>query len=150
MKNLLNVFSLLIIILLTYSCSDDSNNQIYEEENVVEKVMKSKEELNEGVIQKIFTLSDFEQYSKDKDSVVSKLSNQAKSEFVKSMKFSEDGVITTAKYTMIERELSPEENEAFWLLFGMSKEAYTDYHDFECSAPHNCKRLKDNICLTGC
>lgn len=148
MKKLSNFFILSAIILFTFSCNDSTNE--IEEENIVEKVMQSKEELNKGIIQKIFTLSDFEQYAKNKNSVVNKLSKEAISEFIKSMNFREDGVIVSAKYTMIKKELSPDDNEEFWLLFGMSKLAMIDYEGYECSAPHNCKKLKDNICLNGC
>lgn len=148
MKKLSNFFILSAIILFTFSCSD-SNNQI-EEENIVEKVMKSKEELNKGVVQKIFTLEDFKTYARNKNSVVSKLSNEARAEFIKSLDFNEKGIISTAKYTIVEMELTESENESFWLLLGMSKQAYTDYKEYKCVSPHNCQKLEEFICLTGC
>ena len=148
MKKLLSFFILSTIILFNTSCSD-SNYQI-EEENIVEKVMKSKEELNKGVVQKIFTLEDFNAYAKNKNSVVSKLSSEARAEFIKSLDFNQKGVISTAKYTIVEAELTEKENEAFWLLLGMSKLAYTDYKDYECISEHNCYQKTKYICLTGC
>lgn len=112
--------------------------------------MKSKEELNKGVVQKIFTLEDFKTYARNKNSVVSKLSNEARAEFIKSLDFNEKGIISTAKYTIVEMELTESENESFWLLLGMSKQAYTDYKEYKCVSSHNCQKLEEFICLTGC
>jgi len=147
MKKLFNVTLIFTILIFAFSCSDTENN-ILEDESI-NKVIKSKEELNKGVFQKIFTLSDFERYAIDKNSIVSKLRAETKSEFIKSMEF-RDGIITTANYVVIESELSSIDNEEFWLLFGMSKLAYEDYKEYKCTSPHNCQKMSSYICLTGC
>ncbi|WP_417212985.1 hypothetical protein [Bizionia sp.] len=147
MKKLFNGTLIFTILIFAFSCSDAESNIL--EDQSIKKVVKSKEELNKGVIQEIFTLSDFERYAIDKNSVVSKLSGETKSEFIKSMEF-RDGIITTANYVIIESELSAMDNEEFWLLFGMSKLAYEDYKEYKCTSPHNCEKRTRYICLKGC
>jgi len=107
-----------------------------------------KESLKVEVIRKIFTLNDFEVYEKDKSSAVSKLSKEAIIEFKKGMEF-RDGIIITAKYTIVKKELSAKDNEAFWLLFGISKMELKNSYNLKCISPFQCQIATDYICI-GC
>lgn len=142
----------LFVLVLINSCTNSNDEFDVQHENArlnenVEYKVSSKGSSD----QVVYTLEDFERLSNDENSVVSKLSTEAKDDFIRSMEFrSDDGFITTAKYTIIEKELSQEDNEVFWRLFGMEELAFTDYKDYKCVSAHNCQITRTYICLTGC
>lgn len=148
MKNIIKFSVLLMVLLFAFSCNDTNevelNNQMKSKEN--NKVNNASLEAS----QKIFSISDFEFYAKQKTSVINKLSDKVLSDFRNSLKFVEGGILVTAKYTDIEKELDDKEVESFWLLFGITKKMLVDHKGYKCVSPHNCKIDSEYICMTGC
>ncbi len=79
---------------------------------------------------------------------LSKLSKETLLDFRRSLKFAMDGELATAKYSGIQKELSKEDYATVWTLFNFS--TGTDYRDYICESPNNCKKEDDYICLSGC
>ncbi|PCI09242.1 MAG: hypothetical protein COB73_05830 [Flavobacteriaceae bacterium] len=145
MKNIIKVMLILALSISVYSCSNTedglSNNSL---ENKNELESKTEE------MQKIFSKPDFEFYAKQKTSVIYKLSDKVLLDFKNSLKFVEGGILVTAKYTDMEKELSEKEVEDFWRLFGITIEMLTDHKGYRCESDHNCKINSEYICMSGC
>ncbi|MCF6298181.1 MAG: hypothetical protein L3J08_09420 [Flavobacteriaceae bacterium] len=150
MKNILRLIVLLGVFIFAFSCDDPTveeellNNQI----NNKEKIKADKDDSKKG--QKIFSISDFEFYAKQNTSIISKLSDKVLLDFRNSLKFIEGGILVTAKYTDIEKELSKKEVEIFWLLFGITRQMIIDHKGYKCVSPSNCKIESEYICMNGC
>lgn len=142
MKNVIRTILLLSIFILAYSCSNTN------EEEIINNELSNKKDIE--IVQKIFSESDFDFFANKKSSVVNKLSKEVMIDFKESMWIGEDGKLKTAKYVGIEKDLSKEDQQTFWALFGVDYLLLPDYKEYKCVSPSNCKKLDDWICLTGC
>ncbi len=139
MKNIIKIVLLFFLTLTIFSCNETIEDAI--------------EETNEykRLTQKIFSVEDFVFYSKKENSVIHKLSKEAIMDFKDNLKFGKNGELATARYIIIEKELSKEELDEFWSLFGFRGDAeLTDHKGYKCVSPHNCKIQQGYICMTGC
>lgn len=138
MKRIFNLVILFTTFFTTLSCSNLEETVNFNSE------LNDKESLKTEVGQKIFTISDFEHYAKDRNSVVSKLSKSTLKEFIINLEYSKNGLISSVKYDIIEQVLCKEDAEKFWILFGINKIYYK--RDYKCQE-HNCVPAEGWLCL---
>ena len=143
MKKAINFVLAFVMVSSIMSCTTPSEDG---------KISSTESEKSEDInlSQKIFSTNDFETYSKQENSVINKLSKEAITNFKEHLKFGKNGKLATAKFTMIEQELSTKEVEIFWAYFGYTRAYIADHKYYKCIGNHNCKSDSEYICLDGC
>jgi hypothetical protein len=69
--------------------------------------------------------------------------------FTKGLKF-RNGDMVHADFSMIVDVVPYSRFRRIWEHFGMDITLLDDHEGYWCSSNHNCKKLADNICMTGC
>ncbi len=147
MKRAPYLLLLLTILVFTISCTNSIAEDISNNESIVIGGM----DLNGArKAQKIFSINDFKVFSFEKTSVVNKLSEEVKEDFINNLMFGDGGMLATAKYVGIEKELSKEDQEIFWAVLGVEYLLLPDHKGYRCESPNNCKISSEYICMSGC
>jgi hypothetical protein len=142
MKNLLSKVIVLCVFISVLSCNESVDDLSVPTE------FGKKENVN--LVQKIFSVEDFDFLTKQKNTVISKLSTETIKDFRENLKYGEGGLLASAKYSRVEKELDKKDIEAFWSLFGYTASYVEDHKGYYCESPHSCKINVEYICMSGC
>lgn len=142
MKEILSKLIVLSVLFSILSCNESIDDI------TVPTELDKKENIE--IVQKIFSVEDFDFYSKQKNYVISKLSKETIKDFKENLKYGENGLLASAKYYLIEKELDDKDIEAFWSLFGYTASYVEDHKGYYCESPHNCRINTKYICMSGC
>lgn len=135
------------VIVLSVFVSVLSCNESMDDITVPTEIDKKE---NVELVQKIFSVEDFKYYSKQENCVINKLSKETIKDFKDNLKYGESGLLASAKYSLVEKELDKKDIEAFWSLFGFTASYVEDHKGYYCESPHNCKINSQYICMSGC
>lgn len=138
MKKLLSKVIVLSIFVSVLSCNESMDDI------TVPTELDKKENVE------LFSVEDFEYYSKQENCVINKLSKETIKDFKDNLKYGESGLLASAKYSLVEKELDKKDIETFWSLFGFTASYVEDHKDYYCESPHNCKINLQYICMSGC